>query len=355
MLSESTPGAAPTSHKPTKKLVGTLHGRPTHGNVGATEMVGRLMSATVFATAFGGPEVLSVIDTDVPEPGPGEVVVEFRAIGVNPIDYKVYSGAFGTDPSVLPRRLGSEGAGVITAVGPDAVGPSGPISVGDEVIVFSGTGTYAASGVQQASAIIAKPADLDWNQAAGLLATGATAYDAIEELQLTDADTLLIHGAAGGVGLLMVQLARLRGARVIGTGRGANHDYLRSIGAEPVTYGDGLADRVHALAPDGITAVFDTAGTDEAVDLSLDLVPDRSRIVTIVAFGRAETDGFRSIGGANPTSAERRDASRLPLVALAGEGKLVNAVATTFPLADVATAHRELQQPHGIGKFILVP
>ncbi|GGF09378.1 NADP-dependent oxidoreductase [Williamsia phyllosphaerae] len=313
------------------------------------------MSPTVVATAFGGPEVLSVIDADVPEPGPGEVVVDFRAIGVNPIDHKLYSGAFGTDESQLPKRLGSEGAGVVSAVGPDAVGPAGPIAVGDEVIAFRGVGTYASRAVQPASSIIPKPAGLDWEQAGGLLLTAATAYDALEVLGVGQGDTVLIHGAAGGVGLLAVQLARLRGATVIGTGREVNHDYLRSIGAQPTTYGDGLADRVRDLAPGGITAAFDTVGADEAVDVSLELVADRSRIVTTAAFERAQAEGFGSIGGSNPDSAERRDAARQELVGLAGEGKLVNVVAKTFPLADVATAHSELQQPHDIGKFILLP
>ncbi len=313
------------------------------------------MSATVVATAFGGPEVLSVIDADVPEPGPGEVVVDFRAIGVNPVDYKIYGGAFGTDAATLPQRLGSEGAGVVSAVGPDAVGPSGEISVGDEVIAFRGVGTYGARAVQPASSIIPKPAGLDWEQAGGLLLTAATAYDAMEVLGVAEGDVVLIHGAAGGVGLLAVQLARLRGATVIGTGREVNHDYLRSVGAVATTYGDGLADRVRALAPEGINAAFDTVGTDEAVDVSLELVADRGRIVTIAAFERAESEGFPAIGGSDPDSAARRDAARTELVRLAGEGKLVNVVAKTFPLAEVATAHTELQQSHGIGKFILIP
>ncbi|TWS19989.1 NADP-dependent oxidoreductase [Tsukamurella asaccharolytica] len=313
------------------------------------------MAKTVVAQAFGGPEVLAVVDRELPAPGPGEVVVELKAIGVNPIDYKLYSGAFGDDPATLPQTVGSEGAGVVIAVGSDAVGPRGPISVGDEVVVYRGDGLYASSAIQRADAVLPKPAGLGWEEAAGLLLTGGTAWDAVERIGVAAGDTVLIHGAAGGVGLLAVQLARLRGATVIGTAREANHDYLRGLGAIPVQYGGGLAERVRAVAPDGVTAAIDTVGTDEAADVSLDLVKDRQRIVTIAGFGRAAQDGFLAIGGPDPESARIRDEARGPLLDLAGEGKLVNEVAKTFPLADAARAHTELQSAHPIGKFILIP
>ena len=154
---------------------------------------------------------------------------------------------------------------------------------------------------------------------------------------------------------MAVQLARLRGATVIGTARIANHEYLRGIGAIPVEYGDGLAERIRAVAPDGVTAAIDTVGTDEAADVSLELVADRQRIVTIAGFGRAAQDGFLAIGGPDPDSARIRDEARGPLLDLAGEGKLLNAVAKTFPLADAARAHTELKAAHPIGKFILIP
>ncbi len=313
------------------------------------------MARTVVAQAFGGPEVLEIIDQELPAPGPGEVIVEFRAIGVNPIDYKLYSGALGADESTLPQRVGSEGAGVVTAVGPDAVGPGGPIAVGDEVVVYRGDGTYASSAVQPARAVLPKPAGLDWEDAAGLLLTGATAWDAVERIGIGEGDTVLIHGASGGVGLLAVQLARLRGATVIGTAREANHDYLRELGAVPVAYGEGLADRVRAAAPGGVDAAIDTVGTDEAVDVSLALVADRARIVTIAAFGRAEQDGIIAIGGSDPEGARIRDEARAPLLDLAATGRLNNLIAKTFPLAEVAQAHAELAQAHPRGKFILLP
>ncbi|WP_019203061.1 NADP-dependent oxidoreductase [Tsukamurella sp. 1534] len=313
------------------------------------------MTETVVAKAFGGPEVLEVIDERLPEPGPGEVVVEFRAIGVNPVEYKQYGGFFGADDADLPLHLGSEGAGVITAVGTDAIGPRGPLAVGDEVVVYRGTGTYAAAAVEPARAVLPKPGALGWEEAGGLLLTGATAWDAVTTTRVAERDTVLVHGAVGGVGLLAVQLAKLRGATVIGTAREANHEYLRELGAIPVPYGDGLLERVRALAPDGVDVAIDTVGTDEAVDVSLALVGDRSRIVTIAAFARAGGDGFTAIGGGDPDSARVRDEARGPLLDLAAEGRITNVVARTYPLARAAQAHRDLQAPHPIGKFILVP
>ncbi|HVU93279.1 MAG TPA: NADP-dependent oxidoreductase [Jatrophihabitans sp.] len=315
------------------------------------------MSAAVVATGYGGPEVLSVIDVPAPEPGPGEVRLAVRAAAVNPIDHKAYSGAFGTDPAKLPMRLGAEAAGVVTAVGPDAVGPAGPIAVGDEVIAYRASGAYAAELVVPASAVVPKPAGMEWAAAGGLLLTGATAVHALETVRAGSGDTVLVHGGAGGVGLMAVQLATDRGARVIATASPGKHDLLARLGATPVAYGDGLLNRVRALAPDGVTAAVDTVGTDEAVDVSLALVPDRSRIVTIAAFARAPQEGIPLIGGgpgADPGE-EIRAAARLQLTALVGAGRLEVVVARTFPLADAAAAHRESRDGHATGKLVLLP
>ncbi|MDP0397491.1 NADP-dependent oxidoreductase [Tsukamurella strandjordii] len=313
------------------------------------------MAKAVVAQQFGGPEVLTVIDEELPAPGAGEVLIEFRAIGVNPIEYKQYGGLFGTDPASLPLHLGSEGAGIVTAVGADAVGPRGPIAVGDEVVVYRGAGTYASAAIEPAGAVLPKPVELGWEDAAGLLLTGATAYDALLRTAVHEGDTVVIHGAAGGVGFLAVQLARLRGATVIGTAREQSHDFLRGLGAIPVAYGDGLADRIRAAAPNGVDVAIDTVGTDEAVDVSLELVADRSRIVTIAAFARAEADGFRAIGGADPDSARIRDEARGELLDLAAAGSIHNVVARTYPLAEAGRAHTDLKAAHPVGKFILLP
>ncbi|GAB2551436.1 NADP-dependent oxidoreductase [Nocardia heshunensis] len=299
---------------------------------------------------------MSLIEIEVPDPGPGEVTIAVRAAGVNPFDHKVYSGAFGTDPSKLPLRPGLEVAGVVTAVGPDAIGPAGPLSVGDEVLAPV-SGGYASVVNAPAARVVPKPADVDWKQAAGVLSVGGTAVHMLAATGVGPGDTVLVHGAAGSVGALAAQLAVARGARVIGTASASRHERLRAYGVEPVEYGPGLADRVRALAPNGIEAALDTVGTDEAVDVSLELVPDRRRIASIVAFGRAATDGFQVLGGgpgADPGTEIRGNAWRelLPLLAA---GKLELAIAKTFPLSEVSAAHEFVMDGHAGGKVILLP
>jgi NADPH:quinone reductase-like Zn-dependent oxidoreductase len=311
----------------------------------------------VIAPGYGGPEVLTVVDEPTPEPEPGEVRLEVRGVGVNPIDYKVYSGAFGRDPGRLPIRLGSEAAGVVTAVGPDAVGPAGPIAVGDEVIAFRAPGAYAAELVAPAQAMVPKPATLDWAQASGLMVTGATAWHALTVTGVHEGDTVLINAAAGGVGLMAVQLAAILGASVVATASPARHAFLRELGAAPVAYGPGLAGRVRDAAPDGITAALDLVGTDEAMDVSLALVADRARIVTIAAFARGLEAGIKVIGGAPGADpgTEIRDAARLELARHAGAGRLTVFVPQTFPLAEVSAAHRAIMTGHATGKIALLP
>jgi NADPH2:quinone reductase len=315
------------------------------------------MPAVVVATAFGGPEVLSVTDQQTAAPGPGEARLEVRAAGVNPIDWRTYSGAMGADPARLPIRLGSEAAGVVTAAGPGAVGPAGPVAPGDEVIAFRVSGGYAAELVVPAQALVPKPPALDWPQAAGLMVTGAAAWHALAATSVGAGDTVLIHGAAGGVGLMAVQLAAARGATVVATASPARHDFLRGLGAIPVAYGDGLAERVRAAAPAGVGAALDLVGTDEAIDVSLALVADRGRIATLAAFARGAQAGIKVLGGgpgADPGT-EIRAAARLELARLAQDGTLRVFVARTFPLADTAAAHRASMTGHTPGKIALIP
>jgi NADPH:quinone reductase len=315
------------------------------------------MSRAVVAAGYGGPENLSLVDVEVPEPGPGEVTVEVRASGVNPFDVKVYGGGFGTDPARLPLRIGSEAAGVVTAVGPDAVGPAGPVAVGDEVVVYPVAGAYADRLTVRASSVLPKPAPLGFEQASGLLLTGVTAVHALTATGAGEGDTLLLHAAAGGVGLAVLQLAAARGIRVIGTSAPGKHDLVREFGGEPVSYGEGLADRVRALAPDGVDAAIDAVGTDEAVDVSVELVAARGRIATIAAFGRGAELGLKVLGGgpgADPGTAVR-DAARIDLVRLAEAGRLTVLVGQTFPLAQAADAHRAVLDGRVTGKVVLVP
>jgi NADPH2:quinone reductase len=314
------------------------------------------MALTVIAPAYGGPEVLALVDEPVAEPGPGQARIEVRAAGVNPVDYKSYSGRMGADPARLPLRPGSEAAGVITAVGAGAAGPAGPLAAGDEVIAFRAPGAYAAQLLVPADALVPKPPELDWAQASGLMLTGVTAWHALAATAVHQGDTVLIHGASGGVGTMAVQLAAGRGAQVIATASPARHEYLRDLGATPVAYGDGLAGRVRAVASHGVDAALDLVGTDEATDVSLELVADRGRIATIVASRRAFDLGLKVLGGAPGADpgTEIRSAARLDLVRLVGEGRLRVFVSRTFPLADVADAHRLIMGGHVTGKIALV-
>ena len=301
--------------------------------------------------------MLSVTDQQTAAPGPGEARLEVRAAGVNPIDWRTYSGAMGADPARLPIRLGSEAAGVVTAAGPGAVGPAGPVAPGDEVIAFRVSGGYAAELLVPAQALVPKPPALDWPQAAGLMVTGAAAWHALAATGVGAGDTVLIHGAAGGVGLMAVQLAAARGATVVATASPARHDFLRGLGAIPVAYGDGLAERVRAAAPAGVGAALDLVGTDEAIDVSLALVADRGRIATLAAFARGAQAGIKVLGGgpgADPGT-EIRAAARLELARLAQDGTLRVFVAQTFPLADSAAAHRASMTGHSTGKIALIP
>jgi NADPH:quinone reductase len=314
-----------------------------------------MTSRRVVATAFGGPESLAFEDLDLPAPGPREVRLAVRAIGVNPYDVKMYAGP--GDPARLPLRLGSEAAGVVTAVGEGAADDRGPLAVGDEVIAFRAPGAYATDLLLADTALTRKPASLAWPEAAVLLLSGATAVHTLTRTAVGDGDTVLVHGASGGVGLYAVQLAALRGARVIATAGAGSHDLLRGLGAEPVTYGDGLLERIRDLAPDGVDAAVDLIGTDEAMDVSLALVADRERIATIVNFGRGAIEGVALLGGgpgADPGNA-LRDAARPELARLAGEGRLRVVMSTTYPLDEVAQAHRQIATGHTTGKIALVP
>ncbi|MGN6300850.1 MAG: NADP-dependent oxidoreductase [Angustibacter sp.] len=312
------------------------------------------MSRAVVAPQYGPPDVLQVVDVDVPEPGAGQVVVDVRAAGTNPADLKSYSGEWGTDAGKLPMRLGFEASGVVRAVGPDAVGPAGPVSVGDEVVVFRTSGAYAERLLVRASAVLPKPAELAWDAAAGLLLAGTTAVHTVVAAEVSDGDVVLVHGGSGGVGLMATQLAAARGARVIATARPSAHDLLRGLGAEPVAYGPGLVDRVHALTA-RVDAAIDTVGTDEALDSSLELGVAPQRIASIAAFERGGRLGIRLLGSGPGADAgdELRLAARRQLVEDAAAGRLRVVVAATYPLADVAEAHRALRSAHAPGKIVL--
>ncbi|MGK2880520.1 MAG: NADP-dependent oxidoreductase [Mycobacterium sp.] len=310
------------------------------------------MTLTVAATGYGGPEVLAVQDIVLPHPGSEQVLIDVRAAGTNPVDYKLYSGYMGDDPDNLPMPVGIEVAGVVAAVVPGVSGFTGPLAVGDEVIATGVRGGYSEQVITDAADVGHKPASLSFEQASGLLLAGGTAWHLLAKTQVGTGDTVLVHGAAGGVGLMVVQLAAARGARVIATASPSNHDKLRGYGAVPVEYGTGLADRVRALG--AVDAALDLVGTDEALDTSVELVADHARIATIAGFGRAAELGISVLTGADGGD-EIRAASRPELLALATDGKLVVTVDKVYPLAEAADAHRYLQSGHAHGKVVLVP
>lgn len=312
-----------------------------------------MTNPAVVATAYGEPDVLRLIDVPRPVPGPREVLIEVRAAGINPFDYKLYSGAFGTDPAGLPIRLGLEVSGVVAELGPDH--PEGDrLTVGDAVLANNVTGGYAAYVLAHRDDVFAKPDTLSFEQASGLLLAGTTAVDLLTATRVAAGDTVLVHGASGGVGLLVVQLATARGARVIGTASPQRHEEIRALGGEPVAYGPGLADRVRDVAPEGVDVALDTVGTDEAVDTSVELVADRSRIATIAAFGRAPGLGIQVLSGGGPTG-EVRAAARAHLVEMAAQGRLSVTVDRTFPLGEARAAHEYLKAGMARGKLALVP
>jgi NADPH:quinone reductase-like Zn-dependent oxidoreductase len=310
------------------------------------------MTRRVVAESYGGPEVLAVQDIELPEPGETQVLVDVRAAGTNPIDYKLYSGELGGDPAHLPMPVGMEVAGVVVAAGSQAQGYTGALEVGDEVVATNVEGGYAERVLANASDVGHKPASMSFEDAAGLLLAGGTAWHLLTKTDVGMNDTVLIHGASGGVGLIAVQLAVARGARVIATASPARHDQLREYGAEPVAYGPGLTDRIRAIGP--VDVALDLVGTDEALDTSVALVADKARIATIAGFARAGELGIAALTGADGGQAIR-NASRAELLALAADGKVEVTVDKVFPLSEAAEAHRYLQTGHARGKVVLVP
>ncbi|MFC4627430.1 NADP-dependent oxidoreductase [Promicromonospora alba] len=293
---------------------------------------------------FGGTEVLHEADVDVPQPGPGQVRVRVRAAGLNALDGKIRSGAMESMfPTPLPAIPGAELAGVVDALGPDV----SDVQVGDEVFGWSDTGSYAEYAL--ATAVALKPAGLDWADAVALPVAAETAERVLDLLGVTAGETVLMHGAAGAVGTLAVQLATARGARVIATAGAANQDYLTSLGATATVYGEGLVERVRALAPEGVDAVFDLAGKG-ALEDSITLRGGTERIVTIADFRARRLGVTFSSGGREHSAAGLAD-----LVALAESaavGKIVTTV-TAYPLDQAAAAQDVSDAGHGRGKLVL--
>ncbi|MES9541665.1 zinc-binding dehydrogenase [Actinomadura sp. NPDC000600] len=290
---------------------------------------------------FGGPEVLGLVDMPDPHPGPGQVRIAVRAAGVSASDWKKRQGQM--DPE-LPQTLGYEAAGVVDEIGEGAA----DAAVGDRVFGFCVEGAAQAE-LAVLSHYAPIPPSLDFAGAAALPAAIETATRALDQLGVGDGATLLVNGASGSVGGAAVQLAVVRGARVLGTAGPGNQEYLRSLGAEPVVYGEGLVERVRALAPDGVDLALDVAGNGVLREL-IGLAGDAERVVTVADFVGAREHGVRF---------SRGDAGRA--VHVLGEiGPLIEAgrfsppTVWTFPLADVADAHRAGEGGKVRGKLVLL-
>ena len=293
--------------------------------------------------AYGGPEVLEWAEAPEPHAGQGQIRIAVRAASVNPIDWKAVSGAMsGGQPMVGTGYLGYDAAGVVDEVGGDVTG----VSVGDEVF-GRGRNTQAEYAVLDSWA--AKPASIDWAVAAAAGVAGETGERGLRLLDVNAGDTLFVDGGAGGVGAATVQMALARGATVVASSSEANHDYLREIGATPVLYGQGMAERVRAAAGGPVDAVFDVAGKTPVEEL-ISLAPEPSQVVSIANFAAGQA-GARVTGGGS----DSRPMEALALVAdLLTQNKLVIKV-QTFPFDRAAEAYRISLSGHVRGKLVLVP
>jgi len=306
------------------------------------------MSRAVRFDQYGGVDVLKVVEVEDPVPGPGQLLVRVKAAGINPGESKIREGLLHERwPATFPSGQGSDLAGVVEAVGEGVDG----FHAGDEVIGFTdGRASQADLVVIEAENATPRPPGVPWEVAGGLFVAGATAWAVVRAVNLTEGDTVVVSGAAGGVGSLAVQLARRAGATVIGLASEHNHEWLRGHGVVPVTYGDGVADRIREAAPGGVDAFIDTVGAPY-VELALELGVAADRIDTIADFAAVSKYGVKADGNAVGASA----ATLAELAGLIDEGALELPIAATYPLDEVRDAFTELERNHTRGKIVLVP
>ncbi|MEV6780802.1 NADP-dependent oxidoreductase [Streptomyces syringium] len=297
--------------------------------------------------AYGGPEVLEFGELPEPKVGPDSVLIKVRAAAVNPVDWKAQAGYLdGMLQAVFPVVPGWDVSGVVVGLGADTP----EFAIGDEVMGyvredFLSRGTFAEYVAAPVRTLARKPANLTFEQAAGIPLAGLTAYQALRAAGTGEGDTVLVHAAAGGVGTMAVQLAKHLGARVIGTAGERNHDYLRGLGAEPVTYGDGLAGRVRALAPEGVDVVLDLVGGG-TIHTSPEVTAPGARLISI-ADPEVAALGGRLLW-------VRPDAADLTALShLAEQGVLTVEVAEVFPLEKTADAQRLSAEGHTRGKIVV--
>ncbi len=297
---------------------------------------------------YGDVDVLRVDEVDRPVPGPGEVLVRVKAAAINPGEAKIRSGALAQRwPSTFPSGEGSDLAGVVEELGQGAAG----FAVGDEVIGFTDNrASHAELVVVQAAHLARKPAGVSWEAAGSLFVAGATAYAMVRAVSVGQGDTVVVSGAAGGVGSIAVQLAKNAETTVIGLASEPHHRWLSSHGAIPVTYGEGVADRIRAASGRQVDAFLDTVGGGY-VELALELGVRPERIDTIADFEAATKYGVKTDGNAAGASAQVLG----ELAGLVDKGLIEIPIANVYPLDQVQDAFRELERGHTLGKIVLRP
>lgn len=314
------------------------------------------MARAIVYTEFGSPDVLHEMEVPDPIALSGEAVVRIQAAGVNPIDAKLRAAKRPSPPIEEPRGVGFDGAGVIESLADDVDG----FVVGDRVAIRDTRGTYASLLAVPAEHLVLLPDSVTAAEGAAIGIPAGTAYQTLKSLDVHAGDVLLVHGGSGSVGQAVVQFAVAWGATVIATASPARHDLLRELGAIPVAYGDGLIDRVREAAPEGVTVALDCAGTDEAIEVSLELVADRERIATIVRGPDAASFGIRAFsGGAPQPLTDQEQAWRAEAlgatVDLLAAGDFTIELGPELPLAEAAQAHELVESGAASGKIILVP
>jgi NADPH:quinone reductase-like Zn-dependent oxidoreductase len=306
------------------------------------------MARAVRFDQYGGIDVLHVVDVPDPVPGPGEVLVRVKATSINPGEAKIREGALDSIfPATFPSGEGSDLAGVVESVGLEVT----TVGIGDEVIGYSETrNSHAELVVVAAEQLTPRPPSVPWEVAGSLHVAGVTAWAAVRAVSLSDGDTVVVAGAAGGVGVFAVQLASVAGATVIGLASESKHGWLRSHDVEPVLYGEGVEDRIRAAAPDGVDAFLDLVGGGY-VELALTLGVAPDRIDTIADFEAVSKHGVKGEGSAAGTGAS----TLAELAADVANGSLEVPIAATYPLEQVRDAYAELDQGHTLGKIVLLP
>jgi NADPH:quinone reductase-like Zn-dependent oxidoreductase len=306
------------------------------------------MAKAVRFDRYGGTDVLYVADVDVPTPAPGEVVVEVKAAGINPGEASIRKGLLdAVFPATFPSGEGSDLAGVVHLLGEGVT----EFSVGDEVLGWSWQRSSQAAYVSvPTTQLIVKPPALSWPVAGSLYVAGVTAYAAVRAVSVRPKETVVVSAAAGGVGALVVQLLRVKDAHVIGLASEHNHDWLRSHGVTPVSYGDDLGERIVALVPDGVDAFIDLFGP-QYVRLAVELGVPRDRIETIISFDAAKEYGTKAEGSGDASTTE----VLAEVTELVASGQVEVPIAATYPLEKVRDAYDELERRHTRGKIVLIP